>query len=63
MCSCVVSAHVVLLHGAVVGFLFVALLEQELGTLHPIDVHQFIARLGHRKVLHFALAEPVMKVK
>ena len=45
-----------------VFFLLVILLKEELGALHSIDVHKFISRLGHRKVVVSSLTEPLVEV-
>ena len=42
--------------------LLVWLLEEEFGPLHPVDVHEFVARLRHGQVVGFALLEPSVEV-
>ena len=38
------------------------LLKEELRAFHPIDMHKFVSRLGHRKVAVSSIAEPLMEV-
>ena len=45
-----------------VFLLSIILLKEELRSLHSIDVHKFISRLGHRKVAVSSIAEPLMEV-
>ena len=43
-------------------FLLLLLGEEELGALHPVDMHKFIARLGHWKLVSFPLLEPAVEI-
>ena len=45
-----------------VFLLFVILLKEELRSLHSIDVHKLVSRLGHRKVAVSSIAQPLMEV-
>ena len=58
-----VTAHGVGLHPAVISLPLIFLLEQESGSLNPVDVHEVVTRLGHRKVLSLALSQPLVEVR